>query len=41
MVRIDSVNGTEAEGAKERPEFSDAVPVHPYQRLRLDLRTPT
>ncbi len=35
MVRIDSINGTEAEGAKERPEFSDAVPVHPHQRLRL------
>ena len=35
MVRIDSVNGTEAEGAKERPEFVDAVPVHPHQRLRL------
>ena len=35
MVRIDSVNGTEAEGAKERPEFGDAVPVHPHQRLRL------
>ncbi|MBS2938766.1 transcription termination factor Rho [Nocardioides sp. J2M5] len=35
MVRIDSVNGTEAEGAKERPEFGAATPVHPYQRLRL------
>nr|WP_216652460.1 transcription termination factor Rho [Nocardioides sp. zg-1308] len=35
MVRIDSVNGTEADGAKERAEFSDAVPVHPHQRLRL------
>jgi transcription termination factor Rho len=35
MVRIDSVNGTEAEGAKERPVFADAVPVHPHQRLRL------
>ncbi|GAA1938827.1 transcription termination factor Rho [Nocardioides hwasunensis] len=35
MVRIDSVNGTEADGAKERPEFADAVPVHPHQRLRL------
>ena len=35
MVRIDSVNGTEAEGAKERPDFTDAVPVHPHQRLRL------
>ena len=35
MVRIDSINGTEAEGAKERPEFADAVPVHPHQRLRL------
>ena len=35
MVRIDSVNGTEAEGAKERPEFGDAVPVHPHQRLRF------
>ncbi|MDT0187272.1 Rho termination factor N-terminal domain-containing protein, partial [Microbacterium sp. ARD31] len=30
MVRIDSVNGTEAEGAKERPVFADAVPVHPH-----------
>ena len=35
MVRIDSINGSEAEGAKERPEFSAAVPVHPHQRLRL------
>jgi transcription termination factor Rho len=35
MVRIDSVNGTEADGAKERPDFADAVPVHPHQRLRL------
>ncbi len=35
MVRIDSVNGTEAEGAKERPEFGAATPVHPHQRLRL------
>ncbi|CUR61498.1 Transcription termination factor rho [metagenome] len=35
MVRIDSVNGTEADGAKERPHFADAVPVHPHQRLRL------
>jgi transcription termination factor Rho len=35
MVRIDSVNGTEAEAAKDRPDFADAVPVHPHQRLRL------
>ena len=35
MVRIDSINGTEAEGAKDRPDFADAVPVHPHQRLRL------
>ena len=35
MVRIDSINGTEAEGAKERPDFADSVPVHPHQRLRL------
>ena len=35
MVRIDSINGTDAEGAKERPDFGDAVPVHPHQRLRL------
>ena len=35
MVRIDTVNGTEAEGAKERRDFADAVPVHPHQRLRL------
>jgi transcription termination factor Rho len=43
MVRIDSINGSEAEGAKERPEFADAVPVHPHQRLRLatDAANPT
>ncbi len=35
MVRIDSINGTEAEGAKDRVDFADAVPVHPHQRLRL------
>ena len=35
MVRIDSINGTDAEGAKERPDFVDVVPVHPHQRLRL------
>ena len=35
MVRIDSINGTDAEGAKNRPDFADAVPVHPHQRLRL------
>ncbi len=35
MVRIDSINGTDAEGAKDRPDFADAVPVHPHQRLRL------
>ncbi|MCY7400386.1 MAG: transcription termination factor Rho [Nocardioides sp.] len=35
MVRIDSINGTDAEGAKDRPDFSDALPVHPHQRLRL------
>ncbi len=35
MVRIDSINGTEAEGAKDRVDFFDAVPVHPHQRLRM------
>ena len=35
MVRIDSVNGADPESAKDRPDFIDATPVHPDQRLRL------
>ena len=35
MVRIDSVNGADPEAAKDRPEFTEATPVHPDERLRL------
>ena len=36
MVRIDSVNGTDPEAARERLEFETFTPVHPTERLRLE-----
>ena len=36
MVRIDSVNGTDPEAARERVEFETFTPVHPTERLRLE-----
>ncbi|GAB2766811.1 transcription termination factor Rho [Nocardioides salsibiostraticola] len=36
MVRIDSVNGSEAETAKVRSDFIDLVPINPTERLRLE-----
>ncbi|TWP46450.1 transcription termination factor Rho [Lentzea tibetensis] len=34
LVRLDSVNG--GEPGRHRPEFTDLVPVHPTERLRLE-----
>ncbi|MGL5809797.1 MAG: transcription termination factor Rho [Nocardioides sp.] len=36
MVRVDSVNGTDPESAKERPEFAKLTPLYPNERLRLE-----
>ena len=36
MVRIDSVNGTDPETAKDRPEFAKFTPLHATERLRLE-----
>ncbi len=36
MVRIDSINGTDPESARERLEFEQFTPVHPTDRLRLE-----
>ena len=36
MVRIDSVNGTEPETAKDRVEFAKLTPLYPSERLRLE-----
>ncbi|AZG44763.1 transcription termination factor Rho [Gordonia insulae] len=36
LVRLDTVNGTDIETAKRRPEFSKLTPLYPNQRLRLE-----
>jgi transcription termination factor Rho len=36
LVRVDTVNGTEPEGSKNRPEFGKLVPLYPQNRLRLE-----
>ncbi len=36
MVRIDTVNGTDPDASRDRPEFGAFVPVHPEDRLRLE-----
>ena len=36
MVRIDSVNGTDPESAKNRVDFTTLTPLHPDERLRLE-----
>ncbi|ANS78659.1 Transcription termination factor Rho [Serinicoccus hydrothermalis] len=36
LVRLDSINGQEAEQARRRPEFSSLTPLYPQQRLRLE-----
>jgi transcription termination factor Rho len=36
MVRLDTVNGTDPEKAKARPEFNKLTPLYPQDRLRLE-----
>jgi len=36
MVRLDTVNGTDPEKAKARPEFGKLTPLYPQERLRLE-----
>ena len=36
LVRLDSVNGLEPDGARERPEFNKLTPLYPQERLRLE-----
>jgi len=36
MVRIDSVNGSEPDAARDRVEFAAMTPLHPSTRLRLE-----
>ena len=40
LVRIDSVNGSSPDDARNRPEFSKLTPLYPQDRLRLET-TPT
>ncbi|ASR37809.1 transcription termination factor Rho [Prauserella marina] len=39
LVRVDSVNGLEAEVAKKRPEFHKLTPLYPNERLRLETQS--
>lgn len=36
LVRLDTVNGSDIESAKRRPEFNKLTPLYPNQRLRLE-----
>jgi len=36
LVRLDSVNGQDADLAKDRPEFTKLTPLYPNERLRLE-----
>lgn len=36
LVRLDTVNGTDIDSAKRRPEFNKLTPLYPNQRLRLE-----
>jgi transcription termination factor Rho len=36
LVRLDTVNGTDPEQARRRPEFYDLTPLFPQERLRLE-----
>jgi transcription termination factor Rho len=36
LVRVDTVNGSEPEVARQRPEFSKLTPLYPQERLRLE-----
>lgn len=36
LVRLDTVNGTDIETAKARPDFAKLTPLYPNERLRLE-----
>jgi transcription termination factor Rho len=36
MVRIDTVNGTEPDGIRQRPDFAKLTPLYPQERLKLE-----
>lgn len=36
LVRIDTINGTDPEQARQRPDFSKLTPLYPQERLRLE-----
>ncbi|MCU0283139.1 MAG: transcription termination factor Rho [Candidatus Nanopelagicales bacterium] len=36
LARVDTVNGTEPDDNRNRPEFGKLVPLYPQQRLRLE-----
>jgi len=36
LIRLDTVNGTDPEKAKLRPDFKDMTPLYPQDRLRLE-----
>ena len=36
LVRIDTVNGSEPDQSRQRPEFSKLTPLYPQERLRLE-----
>ncbi|HSA49790.1 MAG TPA: transcription termination factor Rho [Yinghuangia sp.] len=36
LVRLDTVNGSEPEHARQRPDFTKLTPLYPQERLRLE-----
>nr|WP_319943640.1 transcription termination factor Rho [Nocardia aurantia] len=36
LVRLDTVNGSDVDAARRRPEFNKLTPLYPNQRLRLE-----
>jgi transcription termination factor Rho len=36
LVRVDTINGLDLEGAKKRPEFTKLTPLYPNERMRLE-----
>jgi len=36
LVRIDTINGTDPDQSRQRPEFSKLTPLYPQERLRLE-----
>ncbi|WYY09486.1 transcription termination factor Rho [Gordonia hydrophobica] len=36
LVRLDTVNGTDVDAARKRPDFTKLTPLYPNQRLRLE-----